>query len=257
LVLLALGLARAAGTLTGSLLPEPGPGLWLVILLAGLAVVVQLPAERWSGRRALGLASPLLLVLALLAAAAAEVWGVPNASEAVAEAAPVALPPPPAPPSAPAASSATPSAAAPSTTAPLAGAVPVDPAVAQLRALGLTIKPLAGGGFGAGPNAAFSNQNFAQAAALLAGLPGLRRLDLSRTPVIDLAPIGGLTGLRELSIQKTAVVDLAPIRGLTGLTLFNMRDTVISDIRPIAGMTALEILDLRSTRVTDLARWRD
>ncbi|HEY2112923.1 MAG TPA: hypothetical protein VGH25_14485, partial [Dongiaceae bacterium] len=81
LVLLALSLARAAGSLSGSLLPEPGPGLWLVILLAGLAVVVQLPAERWSGRRALGLASPLLLVLALLAAAAAEVWGVPNASE--------------------------------------------------------------------------------------------------------------------------------------------------------------------------------
>ncbi len=89
--------------------------------------------------------------------------------------------------------------------------------------------------------------------APLAGLSRLRRLYLGGTPVSDLAPLAGLTWLWELDLGGTPVSDLAPLAGLTGLERLDLSGTPVSDLAPLAGLTELKELDLSRTPVSDLA----
>jgi Leucine-rich repeat (LRR) protein len=45
----------------------------------------------------------------------------------------------------------------------------------------------------------------------------MTRPHLDRTPVVDLSPLAGLPGLRTLELSDTRVTDLSPLAGLTGL----------------------------------------
>jgi len=87
----------------------------------------------------------------------------------------------------------------------------------------------------------------------LAGLTGLKMLDLTGTPVTDLTAIAGLTGLTSLYLEGTNVADLSPLAGLTGLKTLGLKGTPVTDLSPLAGLTGLKALDLEGTPVTDLS----
>ncbi|MGR9045841.1 MAG: hypothetical protein ACU83N_11125 [Gammaproteobacteria bacterium] len=72
----------------------------------------------------------------------------------------------------------------------------------------------------------------------LAGLTGLRQLDVSDTRVSDLSPLAGLTGLQQLVVSYTPVSDLSPLSRLTGLQLLVVSDTLINDLFPILNLIA-------------------
>jgi Leucine-rich repeat (LRR) protein len=87
----------------------------------------------------------------------------------------------------------------------------------------------------------------------LADVPGLSILDLDKTAITDLAPLGGMTGLQRLYLSQTAITDLAPLVGMTGLQWLSLDQTAITDLAPLAGMTGLQRLSLNKTAITDLA----
>ena len=103
----------------------------------------------------------------------------------------------------------------------------------------------------AGPR--FKKDNWVQVGSLLARLTALEQLNLSRTPVADLAPLKGLTALQSLNLWNTPVTDLAPLNGLTALHELKLLDTQVADFAPLKGLTALQSLNLASTQVADLA----
>jgi hypothetical protein len=86
----------------------------------------------------------------------------------------------------------------------------------------------------------------------IADIKGLRKLDLDRTKVSDLAPIRGLTELESLYLKGTKVSDLSPIHEMTTLESLYLEATEVSDLAPILNLTGLHRLSLNQTRVSDL-----
>ena len=80
----------------------------------------------------------------------------------------------------------------------------------------------------------------------------IRRIDLSKTRIDDLAPLADLVGLQWLSLADTAASDLVPLSKLTKLQSLGLSGTPVSDISPLSKLTALESLDLRMTSVSDI-----
>jgi len=89
--------------------------------------------------------------------------------------------------------------------------------------------------------------------APLAGLANLRTLSLESTKVADLAPLAGLVNLHTLDFGGTRVADLAPLAGLANLHTLDFGGTRVADLAPIAGLANLHTLDLNATQVADLA----
>src|ERR1700677_3640016 len=98
----------------------------------------------------------------------------------------------------------------------------------------------------------FKPQSLPEADRLLAKLPILRALDLSRTEVAGLEPLKSLTALQSLDLVGTKVVDLRPLSGLTALQSLTLFDTPVADLEPLKGLTALQSLNLDSTQVADV-----
>ena len=87
----------------------------------------------------------------------------------------------------------------------------------------------------------------------LAGLAGLRMLDVSHTRVANLSPLAGLAGLQWLGVSGTPVADLSPLAGLAGLRMLDVSHTRVADLSPLAGLADLRMLDVWGTRVADLS----
>ena len=91
----------------------------------------------------------------------------------------------------------------------------------------------------------------------LAGLTGLKTLNLSSTQVTDagLERLKGLTELRTLDLINTRLMDagLEYLAGLTGLQRLYLSNTKITDagLKSLAGLARLQGLYLSSTQVTD------
>ena len=98
----------------------------------------------------------------------------------------------------------------------------------------------------------FKSQSLTEADRLLAKLPVLRVLDLSRTEVANVEPLKGLTGLLSLDLSNTQIADITPLKGLTALQSLDLVGTKVMDLRPLEGLTALQSLTLFDTPVADL-----
>ncbi len=84
------------------------------------------------------------------------------------------------------------------------------------------------------------------------GLSALQALDISRTPVSDLAPLAGLSALRKHLIWRTKVSDLAPLAGLSALQTLDISNIPVSDLTPLSALFALQTLDVSNVPVSDL-----
>jgi formylglycine-generating enzyme required for sulfatase activity len=87
----------------------------------------------------------------------------------------------------------------------------------------------------------------------LAGLGRLEALDLGNTAVRSLAPLARLGSLRRLYLSNSAVDDVTPLAGMVGLKELDLSHTAVSDLSPLAGLDRLEALDLGNTAVRSLA----
>jgi hypothetical protein len=86
-------------------------------------------------------------------------------------------------------------------------------------------------------------------------MTGLKTLNLNRTRVDDVSPIGHLTLLKTLDLSQTPIDDkgLTPIAGLVGLAHLRLCYTRITDVS-LARLTALpklQNLSLEGTEITD------
>ena len=98
----------------------------------------------------------------------------------------------------------------------------------------------------------FKPQSLPEADRLLAKLPVLRALDLSRTEVASVEPLKGLTALQSLDLVGTKVLDLRPLEGLTALQSLTLFDTPVADLEPLKSLTGLQSLNLDSTQVAEV-----
>jgi Leucine-rich repeat (LRR) protein len=90
-------------------------------------------------------------------------------------------------------------------------------------------------------------------AEALAGLVALERLDLRSTEVLGLEPLRGMLALRELNCSGcTGLTNLEPLAELPELRRLRLGYTRVRDLRPLAGLPALEQLDLAGTPVSEL-----
>lgn len=84
----------------------------------------------------------------------------------------------------------------------------------------------------------------------LAGWDNLRELSVEGTAVTDLSPLSGLP-LEALDVRKTPITSLEPIGKMTSLR--NLRvGHYQGDPSPIADLVNVEVLDIAFTKVTDL-----
>ena len=88
--------------------------------------------------------------------------------------------------------------------------------------------------------------------ASLAGMTGLRRLDLSDTGLVDLSALSGLRGLESLDLSGNAIADLAPLAGLAELRRLDLGGNRIGELWPVGGLPNLEVLLLDGNRVSDV-----
>jgi hypothetical protein len=88
----------------------------------------------------------------------------------------------------------------------------------------------------------------------LAGLHALERLDLRSTEILGLEPLRGMLALRELNCSGcTGLTNLEPLADLPQLRRLRLGYTRVRDLRPLAGLPALEQLELAGTPVTELS----
>lgn len=87
----------------------------------------------------------------------------------------------------------------------------------------------------------------------LAGLTGLKYLDLGGNPIGDISALSNLHELRELSIWGTDVGDLSPLAGCAELTGLYANVNKIEDISALAGLSQLSILDLGENAIHDVS----
>ena len=87
----------------------------------------------------------------------------------------------------------------------------------------------------------------------LANMPALSSLALEGTPIIDVSPLSALETLKRLNLRKTHVSDIASLASLTNLKSLDIDGNPISDISPLSNLQTLEELDLRGTLVTDVS----
>lgn len=85
--------------------------------------------------------------------------------------------------------------------------------------------------------------------APLAGLSGLKSLEISGMRGADLTPLSGLTQLTSLDLSGFEYVDLAPLSGLAQLTLLDLSGLRLVDLAPLSGLTQLTSLDLDGCEV--------
>ncbi|MBN2761400.1 MAG: hypothetical protein JXQ79_12945 [Rhodobacteraceae bacterium] len=86
----------------------------------------------------------------------------------------------------------------------------------------------------------------------IAGLTGLRTLNLAKTKIANLAPLAGLTELQVLTLNNTNVSDVKALKTLTNLRILKLDGTQVSHLMPLQSLTSLQALSLNHTQVSDL-----
>jgi hypothetical protein len=86
----------------------------------------------------------------------------------------------------------------------------------------------------------------------LAGLTGLRELDLGEAGWESVSGLAGLHRLERLHLRGTDVFDLRPLAKLERLRMLDLRGCPVADLEPIAGLRHLEELRVGWTRVRDV-----
>jgi len=86
----------------------------------------------------------------------------------------------------------------------------------------------------------------------LEGAASLMWLDLRRNMISDLMPLAGLMHLERLSVSSNMVSDLMSLSGLMKLRLLYLSSNVISDLKPLSGLMSLKRLHLSSNMVEDV-----
>lgn len=81
----------------------------------------------------------------------------------------------------------------------------------------------------------------------------LRDLNLFDNRISDLRPLAGLTQLRYLGLAYNEIHDISPLAGLTQLTALNLTHNQIRDVTPLAGLTQLENLGLEYNQIRDVS----
>lgn len=91
--------------------------------------------------------------------------------------------------------------------------------------------------------------------SLLAEMPNLTSLNLSRQAVCDLTPLAGLP-LREVYLCGNQITDLTPLEGLAELEVLYLGSNPLEDLTPLASLTGLRELNLDFWDWTELASLR-
>ena len=105
----------------------------------------------------------------------------------------------------------------------------------------------------AAQSASFAGRGLGDAGlSALAGMTGLRRLDLSDNALTDVSVLAGLPMLESLDLSGNTVSDLAPLAPLTELRRLDLAGNRIEELWPLGGLSKLEVLVLDGNRVADL-----
>lgn len=85
-------------------------------------------------------------------------------------------------------------------------------------------------------------------------LPGLTigRLNFVHNEITDISGLAGMTSLLELLLDENQITDLTPLAGLTNLVLLSLDENQVVDLTPLAGLTSLTRLRVAANNVTDL-----
>ena len=86
----------------------------------------------------------------------------------------------------------------------------------------------------------------------LAGLTGLRELDLSGNQIADLRPLTYLPALTRLNLMDNAVTDLWPLAELTSLQVLLLDRNQITDVQALSGLAGLANLGLAENQIANL-----
>lgn len=96
-------------------------------------------------------------------------------------------------------------------------------------------------------------RNRVQDLSPIAGLTGLKRLNLYDCQIGNIAPLAGLRNLESLNLQSNQVADLSPLAMLTRLKYLNLSSNPVSDLSPLRHLTGLENLVLGDNQVADIS----
>lgn len=96
-------------------------------------------------------------------------------------------------------------------------------------------------------------RNRVQDLSPIAGLTGLRRLNLYDCQIGNIAPLAGLRNLESLNLQSNQVADLSPLAMLTNLKYLNLSANPVSDLSPLRHLTGLENLVLGDNQIADIS----
>jgi len=91
----------------------------------------------------------------------------------------------------------------------------------------------------------------------VAGIEGLKSIQLQGTQVSDLSVLSELTALKEITLSKTKVSDISPLKNLTELQYLDLSGTAVADISPLRNVLNLSTLNLQGTNVSDISALRD
>ncbi len=86
----------------------------------------------------------------------------------------------------------------------------------------------------------------------LAQLTDTESLNLSRSNIVDLAPITALRNLKVLNLQRTTIQELSPLSALTALEELNISNTSTKSLIGLEGMSNLRKLSINETFVDSL-----
>jgi hypothetical protein len=122
----------------------------------------------------------------------------------------------------------------------------------SLEKLGLNVNATADG-LSVQASAGLTNDNFRQAGPLLAKLPALQALNLSKTAIEDLDPLKRVSSLKHLDLTETKIESVEPLKALTKLQSLSLYNTKIFELEPLMRLTELQQLKLGFVKAKDFS----
>lgn len=88
--------------------------------------------------------------------------------------------------------------------------------------------------------------------SILAKMPNLVELDLSRNQIEDITFLANLKRLRHLKIGNNQIKDITPLHRVRQLTSLEINNNLIEDITPLRSLTQLEQLNISNNQVFNI-----
>ncbi|MYF31484.1 MAG: leucine-rich repeat domain-containing protein [Gammaproteobacteria bacterium] len=102
-------------------------------------------------------------------------------------------------------------------------------------------------------SASFAGLELGDTGLAVAGIgTDVRRLDLSRNGLADIATLARLRALESLDLSDNDIIDVSALRGLTALRRLDLGGNDIVEVWPLADLPDLEVLVLDGNRVADV-----